>query len=77
MVKFISKISVMFNSIPPPFPDLGKGGGSGGYTSVTPPENRTARAVSQGQAAGITAVLYTLDRQLLAVLNNIYAATED
>ena len=29
----------------PPFPDLGKGGNSGGYTPVTSPENRTAGAV--------------------------------
>ena len=36
---------------PPPFPNLGKGGGSGGYTPVTLPESKTIGAASQGQAA--------------------------
>ena len=29
---------MVFNPIPPPFPIHGKGGGSGGYTPVTPRE---------------------------------------
>lgn len=40
-----------FNPIPPPFPNHGKGGDSGGHIPVAPPGNSTAGAVRQGQAA--------------------------
>ena len=46
-----------FSPIPPPFPFRGKGGGSGGYTPVTPPGNSTAGVIRQGQAAANAAVL--------------------
>ena len=40
-----------FNPIPPPFPNHGKGGGSGGYTPAACRGNSTAGADRQGQAA--------------------------
>ena len=40
-----------FNPIPPPFPNQGKGGGSGGYTPAACRGNSTAGADRQGQAA--------------------------
>ena len=40
-----------FSPIPPPFPNHGKGGGSGGYTPAACRGNSTAGADRQGQAA--------------------------
>ena len=52
---------MVFNLIPPPFSSLGKGGGSGGYTPVTPPGMAQPGPAVKGKPP--LAVLRTLDGQ--------------